>query len=135
MRDIKELIVVKNYTLFFQIDNCIVAVLNHILNVSMAKTVRKFELDSLIDILKNLCFGDGNVNEAINKLINKGLLFTTEGSNDQTFDEFYPLPSLEEILSPPPPSENEKDKKLNLPHELTTRALFFSCLLYTSRCV
>lgn len=126
VRDIKELIVVKNYTLFFQIDNCIVAVLNHILNVSMAKTVRKFELDSLIDILKNLCFGDGNVNEAINKLINKGLLFTTEGSNDQTFDEFYPLPSLEEILSPPPPSENEKDKKLNLPHELTTRALFFS---------
>lgn len=126
VRDIKELIVVKNYTLFFQIDNCIVAVLNHILNVSMAKTVRKFELDSLIEILKKLCFGGGNVSEALGKLVNKGLLFTTEGSADQSYDEFYPLPSLEEVLSPPPPSENEKDKKVNLPHEMTTRALFFS---------
>ncbi|SCW02561.1 LAFE_0F09164g1_1 [Lachancea fermentati] len=126
VRDIKELIVVKNFTLFFQLDVCIMAVLNHILNVSMAKTVRKFELDSLIEILKELCFGGGNVNEVLNKLVNNGLLFTTEGSIDQTTDEIYTLPSLEQVLSPPPPTENEKDKKLNLPHEMTTRALFFS---------
>ncbi|SCU98764.1 LADA_0H15214g1_1 [Lachancea dasiensis] len=125
VRDIKELVVVKNYTLFFQIDICIAAVLNHILNVSMAKTVRKFELDSLIEVLKNICFVDGNVSEAIKMLVNKGLLFTTEGSVDQSLEEFYPLPSLEEVLSPLP-SENEKDRKPYLPHEMTTRALFFS---------
>ncbi|SCU90637.1 LAME_0E09406g1_1 [Lachancea meyersii CBS 8951] len=127
VRDIKELIVVKNYTLFFQIDLCIAAVLNHILNVSMAKTVRKFELDSLIKILKNLCFGDGNVSDALTKLVNKGLLFTTEGSVvDQSLDEFYPLPPLEEVLSPLPSSDSDKEKKGALPHERTTRALFFS---------
>ncbi|SCV03710.1 LAMI_0H10330g1_1 [Lachancea mirantina] len=126
VRNIKELVVVKNFTLFFQLDLCIIAVLNHILNVSMSKTVRKYELDSLIEILKQLCFGDGNVNEVLTKLINSGLLFTTEGSVDQGGDEFYPLPSLEKTLSPPPPSESEKDKKLNLPHEMATRAIFFS---------
>ncbi|CEP61696.1 Hap1p LALA0_S03e08790g [Lachancea lanzarotensis] len=126
VRDIKELVVVKNYTLFFQIDLCISAVLNHILNVSMAKTVRKFELDSLIEILKGVCFGDGNVTEALTKLVNKGLLFTTEGSVDQSSDEFYPLPPLEELLSPVPSSESDKDKKGTFPHERTTRALFFS---------
>ncbi|SCU97849.1 LAFA_0G13718g1_1 [Lachancea sp. 'fantastica'] len=126
VRDIKELVVVKNYTLFFQIDLCISAVLNHILNVSMAKTVRKFELDSLIGIIKDVCFGDGNVNEALTKLVNKGLLFTTEGSVDQSSDEFYPLPPLEELLSPIPSSDTEKDKKGTLSHERTTRALFFS---------
>lgn len=125
VRDIKELIIVKNFTLFFQIDLCVISVLNHILNVSMAKTVRKFELDSLIEILKELCYGEGNINEVLNKLVNKGLLFTTEGTLDQSSDEVYTLLTLDQILSPPP-VENDKDKKLNLPHEMTTRALFFS---------
>lgn len=127
VRDIKELVIVKNTTLFFQIDLCIVAVLNHILNVSLAKTVRKFELDALINSLSDLTHGKKNISEVVSGLINSGLLFTTEGVVDQNSDEVYGLPSLEEILLQKARGmDNEVDKRLDLAHESTTKALFFS---------
>lgn len=127
VRDIKELVIVKNTSLFFQIDLCIIAVLNHILNVSLAKTVRKFELDALITSLSDLTHGQKNISDVIGGLINSGLLFTTEGIVDQNSDEVYGLPSLEEILSQKNSGmDNEVDKKLDLAHESATRALFFS---------
>lgn len=128
VRDIKELVIVKNTTLFFQIDLCIIAVLNHILNVSQAKSVRKFELDALISSLSDLTHGDKNICDVVSGLINKGLLYTTEGMVDQNSDEVYGLPSLEEILSQQSASsfDNDVDKKLDLAHESATRALFFS---------
>ncbi|AGO13264.1 AaceriAFR117Cp [[Ashbya] aceris (nom. inval.)] len=125
VQDIKELVVVKNFTLFFQIDLCVVAVLNHILNVSTAKSVRKHELDSLIEALKTLVNGDCNLNDLVASLVGQGLLFTTEGFIDQTNDDAYSLPSMENLLSSQP-AVAEKDKKPLLPHELTTRSLFFS---------
>ncbi|CAI7413385.1 BAD_collapsed_G0038060.mRNA.1.CDS.1 [Saccharomyces cerevisiae] len=138
VRDIKELIIVKNFTLFFQIDLCIIAVLNHILNVSLARSVRKFELDSLINLLKNLTYGTENVNDVVSSLINKGLLPTSEGGSvDSNNDEIYGLPKLPDILNHGQHNQNlyadgrntsssDIDKKLDLPHESTTRALFFS---------
>lgn len=127
VRDIKELVIVKNTTLFFQIDLCIVSVLNHILNVSLAKNVRKFELDSLIVSLSDLTHGKRNICDVVTGLVNKGLLFTTEGVVDQNTDEVYGLPSLEEILSQHSSSSaDDVDKKLDLAHESATRALFFS---------
>ncbi|CAI4046590.1 hypothetical protein SKDZ_12G2860 [Saccharomyces kudriavzevii ZP591] len=138
VRDIKELIIVKNFTLFFQIDLCIIAVLNHILNVSLARSVRKFELDSLINLLKNLTYGTENVNDVVSSLINKGLLPTSEGGSvDSSNDEIYGLPKLPDILNHGQNNQNlysdgriasgsDMDKKLDLPHESTTRALFFS---------
>lgn len=128
VKDIKELIVVKNFTLFFQIDLCIISVLNHILNVSLAKTVRKFELDKLIQLLEDLCSGTANINDILNQLVNKGLLFTTEGVYEYSTDEVYTLPTLNQILTSPQSSINDtdNDKRLCLPYELTTKALFFS---------
>lgn len=129
VNDIKELIVVKNFTLFFQIDLCIISVLNHILNVSLARTVRKFELDQLISCLGKLRSGQVSTNEVINELVNKGLLFTTEGTSllDQAAEYSYSLPSLESVISAPNVNSlDDKEKKLNLPHEVTTTALFFS---------
>ncbi|AAS53488.2 AFR117Cp [Eremothecium gossypii ATCC 10895] len=125
VQDIKELVVVKNFTLFFQIDLCVVAVLNHILNVSTAKTVRKHELDSLIEALKSLANGGCNLNDLVASLVGQGLLFTTEGFIDQTNDVAYSLPSMEHLLSSHT-TVPEKDKKPFLPHELTTRSLLFS---------
>lgn len=128
VRDIKELVIVKNTTLFFQIDLCVIAVLNHILNVSLAKNVRKYELDSLISSLSDLTHGKKNICDVVTSLINKGLLHTAEGMVDQNTDEVYGLPSLEEILSQQfsSSSEADVDKKLDLAHESATRALFFS---------
>ncbi|CCK73509.1 Hap1p NDAI_0G05260 [Naumovozyma dairenensis CBS 421] len=135
VRDIKELIIIKNFTLFWQIDLCIIAVLNHILNISLAKNVRKFELDSLIESLSSLTYGKKNINEVISELINKGLLPTTEASvNYQEGDDLYGLPSLEEIMGTLSQNQNGfttnsgemYDKKFESPHESTTRALFFS---------
>ncbi|CCC67442.1 hypothetical protein NCAS_0A08840 [Naumovozyma castellii] len=141
VRDIKELIIIKNFTLFWQIDLCIISVLNHVLNISLAKNVRKFELDSLIECLNDLTYGKKNINEVINTLINKGLLSTAEGSiNYQDTDEVYGLPSLEDILATPSNSRSASpnlgdnhttsdefiDKKFESPHEATTRALFFT---------
>lgn len=127
VRDIKELVIVKNTTLFFQIDLCVISVLNHILNVSLAKNVRKFELDSLIVSLSDLTHGKRNICDVVTGLVNKGLLYTTEGMVDQNTDEVYGLPSLEEILSQQSTSSTDDvDKKLDLAHESATKALFFS---------
>ncbi|KAG0668111.1 hypothetical protein C6P45_005009 [Maudiozyma exigua] len=162
VRDIKELIIIKNFSLFWQIDLVIIAVLNNILNVFLAKNVRKFELDELIKSLSNLTYAKKSINDVLNDLINNGLLTTSEGSiNFQDYtDDSYGLPSLEEIISstatpignssasspmssmntpgsttgaspasstsgkkhPSTPSE----KKFELPHESTTKALFFT---------
>ncbi|CCK71934.1 Hap1p KNAG_0I01450 [Huiozyma naganishii CBS 8797] len=156
VRDIKELIIIKNYTLFWQIDLVIIAILNHILNVNVAKNVRKCELDALIDSLKQLTYGNESINDVLKNLVNKGLLSTSEGpvSYQDYSDETYGLPSLEEILSreavTAPPSMNNtpmsttvhdihtpngsssqnhhssSDKRFELPHEATTKALFFT---------
>lgn len=141
VKDIKELIVIKNFTLFYQIDLCIVAVLNHTLNISVAKNVRKLELDALITNLKQLTCGERGINDVINSLINHGLLSASEVPIGlQKFDDIYDLPKLDEILQESraapgePPSSfemseksaPEMDKKLDLPHEATSRALFFS---------
>ena len=172
VRDIKELIVVKNYTLFWLIDLVIIAVLNHILNVYLAKNVRKYELDLLIESLANLTYGRKSANEVLGELINNGLLSSTEGAADyrDLADESYRLQSLEEILSTTstapssissaapgspslshsptsapvlPQSNGERasatssplttgystlsnERKFELPHESTTKALFFS---------
>ncbi|CDO96400.1 unnamed protein product [Kluyveromyces dobzhanskii CBS 2104] len=129
VNNIKELILVKNFTLFFQIDLCIISVLNHILNVSLARTVRKFELDQLITSLGKLRDGVTPTTDVVNDLVNKGLLFTTEGTVllDQNTEHSYSLPSLSSVLSTiDKSSSEEKEKKLNLAHESTTRALFFS---------
>lgn len=128
VRDIKELVIVKNTTLFFQIDLCVIAVLNHILNVSLAKNVRKFELDALIASLSDLTHGKKNICDVVTGLINQGLLHTAEGMVDQNSDEVYGLPSLEEILSQQfsSSSETDVDKKLDLAHESATKAIFFS---------
>lgn len=129
VNDIKELVVVKNFTLFFQIDLCIISVLNHILNVSLARTVRKFELDQLIRSLGKLRDGKTPTTEVVKELVNKGLLFTTEGTVllDQITEPTYTLPSLQTVISSPNMnSPEEREKKLNLAHECTTRSLFFS---------
>ncbi|CAG98813.1 Hap1p [Kluyveromyces lactis] len=129
VNNIKELILVKNFKLFFQIDLCIISVLNHILNVSLARTVRKFELDQLIQSLGKLRDGVTPTNDVVNDLVNKGLLFTTEGTVllDQNPEHSYSLPSLTSVLSTVDKSSSEeKEKKLSLAHESTTRALFFS---------
>lgn len=117
VNDIKELIVVKNFTLFFQLDLCIISVLNHILNVSMARTVRKFELDQLIESLEKLRDGVTCTNDVVKELVNKGLLFTTEGTVllDQNTECSYSLPSLNNVLSTPHLNTvDDKEKKLAL---------------------
>lgn len=155
VRDIKELVIIKNFTLFWQIDLIIIAVLNHILNVFLAKNVRKFELDALIESLKDLTYGRKNISDIINGLVNKSLLYTSEASVSfqEYADDSYGLPSLEEILAnksvstpsssnAPTPSftgndpsqvsnnqnnnNNVPEKKFELPHESTTKALFFT---------
>ncbi|CCF59983.1 hypothetical protein KAFR_0I02030 [Kazachstania africana CBS 2517] len=128
VRDIKELIIIKNYSLFWQIDLVIVAVLNHILNILVAKNVRKFELDSLIKSLTDLTFTRKNISEVINDLINKGLLSASEGSiNYQEYtDESYTLPNFQEILSNGNAVINAEEKKFELPHESTTKAILFT---------
>ncbi|SMN21954.1 similar to Saccharomyces cerevisiae YLR256W HAP1 Zinc finger transcription factor involved in the complex regulation of gene expression in response to levels of heme and oxygen [Maudiozyma saulgeensis] len=162
VRDIKELIIIKNFSLFWQIDLVIIAVLNNILNVFLAKNVRKFELDELIQSLSNLTYAKKSIGDVLNDLINNGLLTTSEGSiNFQDYtDESYGLPSLEEIISStatpignssvsspmsamntpgsttgasPASSVSGKkhlgtpsEKKFELPHESTTKALFFT---------
>lgn len=134
VRDIKELIIVKNFTLFFQIDLVIISVLNHVLNVSVAKRIRKSKLDELISSLKDLTHNKMSVNDVIINLINKGLLYTSEGTVDQNVDESYGLPSLEEIIyqqgstyrSGSSVVGGEQEKKLELPHESTAKALLFS---------
>lgn len=160
VRDIKELIIIKNFTLFWQIDLIIIAVLNHILNVFLAKNVRKFELDALIESLTDLTYGKKNISDIINDLVNKSLLYTSEASvsYQEYADDSYGLPSLEDILAreavstppsnaPTPSSSghdaaqvtnnhnntnnnntnnNGTEKKFELPHESTTKALFFT---------
>ena len=162
VRDIKELIIIKNFSLFWQIDLVTIAVLNNILNVFLAKNVRKFELDELITSLSNLTYAKKSIGDVLNDLVNNGLLTTSEGSiNFQDYtDESYGLPSLEEIISstatpigssgaPSPMStmntpastagaspassiggrkhqSTPAEKKFELPHESTTKALFFS---------
>lgn len=162
VRDIKELIIIKNFSLFWQIDLVTIAVLNNILNVFLAKNVRKFELDELITSLSNLTYAKKSIGDVLNDLVNSGLLTTSEGSiNFQDYtDESYGLPSLEEIISstatpigssgaPSPMStmntpgsttgaspassiggrkhqSTPVEKKFELPHESTTKALFFS---------
>lgn len=162
IRDIKELIIIKNFSLFWQIDLVIISVLNNLLNVFSAKNVRKFELDELIQSLSNLTYGKKSINEILNDLTNNGLLTTSEGSiNFQDYtDESYGLPSLEEIISStatpihgsssstPSSCANSPistsmaspagslpgkkhpstagEKKFELPHESTTKAIFFS---------
>ena len=149
VRDIKELIIIKNFTLFWQIDLIIIAVLNHVLNIFLAKNVRKYELDALIESLKDLTYGKKNIRSIINDLINKNLLYTSEASVsfDDHVDDSYGLPSLEDILlheavSTPNSTantpgltshdvistannNNNGEKKFELPHESTTKALFF----------
>lgn len=148
VRDIKELIIIKNFTLFWQIDLIIIAVLNHVLNVFLAKNVRKYELDALIESLKDLTYGKKNIRAIINDLINKNLLYTSEASVsfEDHVDDSYGLPSLEDILlreavSTPNStantpgsstydaantSNNNSEKRFELPHESTTKALFFT---------
>ncbi|CCE62033.1 hypothetical protein TPHA_0B03630 [Tetrapisispora phaffii CBS 4417] len=131
--DIKELIIVKNFTLFFQIDLVIIAVLNHILNVSVAKRAKKSELDGLISSLKDLTHNKKSINEVLSTLIKKGLLYTSEGSVDANIDESYGLPSLETIIyqqqakskNNSSTSKSEQEKKIELPHESTTKAMLF----------
>ena len=149
VRDIKELIIIKNFTLFWQIDLIIIAVLNHVLNVFLAKNVRKYELDALIESLKDLTYGKKNIRSIINDLINKNLLYTSEASVsfEDHVDDSYGLPSLEDILlheaiSTPNSTANTPgssahdivnssntnsngEKRFELPHESTTKALFF----------
>ncbi|EDO15489.1 hypothetical protein Kpol_467p1 [Vanderwaltozyma polyspora DSM 70294] len=126
--DIKELIVVKNYTLFFQIDLCIIATLNHILNISIAKNVRKFELDLLISSLQGLTYGTRNICEVINELMKNGLLSSVEGKVDQLSDEIYTLPSIDEIISlnNSSSSESEQHKRIESGPEFSSNALFLS---------
>ncbi|CAR30911.1 ZYRO0E05412p [Zygosaccharomyces rouxii] len=126
--DIKELVIVKNTTLFFQIDLCIIAVLNHVLNVSVARNVKKSQLDFLISSLGDLTNNKRNICEVLNGLINNGMLHSSEGTVDNDMENIYGLPSLEELLSQQtaPSSENDVDKRLELAHESTTKALFFS---------
>ncbi|GAV54482.1 hypothetical protein ZYGR_0AM00200 [Zygosaccharomyces rouxii] len=126
--DIKELVIVKNTTLFFQIDLCIIAVLNHVLNVSVAKNVKKAQLDFLITSLADLTSNKRNICEVLNGLINNGMLHSSEGTVDNDMENIYGLPSLEELLSQQTAasSENDVDKRLELAHESTTKALFFS---------
>lgn len=142
VRDIKELIVIKNFTLFWQIDLVIIAVLNHVLNVFVAKNVRKFELDLLIESIKDLTNCSKSIDDVINDLVNKGLLSTSESSaNYQDYtDKTYGLPSLEELLSREimstpnsavnTPTGNDQpvvhEKKFELPHEASTKAMFFA---------
>lgn len=126
--DIKELVIVKNTTLFFQIDLCIIAILNHILNVSVAKNVKKSQLDFLITSLADLTSNKRNICEVLNGLINNGMLHSSEGTVDNDMENIYGLPGLEELLSQQTAasSENDVDKRLELAHESTTKALFFS---------
>lgn len=126
--DIKELVIVKNATLFFQIDLCIIAVLNHVLNVSVAKNVKKSQLDFLITSLADLTNDRRNVCEVLNGLINNGMLHSSEGAVDSDPENIYGLPCLRELLSQQtsPSSEADSDKRLELAHESTTKALFFS---------
>ncbi|AQZ18569.1 HAP1 (YLR256W) [Zygosaccharomyces parabailii] len=128
VNDIKELVIVKNTTLFFQIDLCIIAVLNHVLNVSVAKSVKKFQLDLLINSLSDLTHNNKNICEVLNGLINSGLLHSTEGAVDSDPDNIYGLPSLKEIISQQSvsSSENDVDRRLDLAYESATKALFFS---------
>ncbi|KAI8383672.1 Zn(2)-C6 fungal-type DNA-binding domain profile [Nakaseomyces glabratus] len=76
--DIKELVIVKNFTLIFKLDLCIMAVLNHILNLSIARSLKKKDLDSLIKLLSDLIFGERNVNEVVSELIERNLLSSSE---------------------------------------------------------
>lgn len=143
VKDIKELIVIKNFTLFWQIDLVIIAVLNHVLNVFVAKNVRKFELDLLIESLKDLTNCNKSIDSIINDLVNKGLLSTSESSANyqDCADKTYGLPSLEELLSreimsapnstvnTPVPNDQPpttQEKKFELPHEASTKAMFFA---------
>lgn len=149
VKNMKELIVVKNYNLFYQIDLCLIAVLNSLLNVSVAKHVRKFELDLLIDTLVNLSDAKMPIKEILKNLVNSGLLPTSEGVLGNYGDDGYELPHLRDIVTIDVDSRNSSsfssdrkvgqsckatsespcqdiDKRLNLPHESTTRALFFS---------
>ncbi|KAL3229130.1 Fungal specific transcription factor domain [Nakaseomyces bracarensis] len=76
--DIKELVIVKNFTLVFKVDLCIMAVLNHILNLSIARSLKKKDLDSLINSLSTLVNGERNINEVLNDLIDQHLLSASE---------------------------------------------------------
>ncbi|CCH59927.1 hypothetical protein TBLA_0C01120 [Henningerozyma blattae CBS 6284] len=104
VRDIKELLIVKNFSLFFQIDLCIISVLNQILNVSKAKDVTRKELEILISALNDLILAKRPIKEIINSLVDNGLLYQNEGAlnlndNITAIDENYQLPPLDDLLS------------------------------------
>lgn len=113
--DIKELVIVKNFTLVFKVDLCMMAVLNHILNLSIARSLKKKDLDRLIGSLTALVNGERNINEVLNDLIDQHLLSASEivsmnmqenllfdhlqkNKNDDTKDAvLYGLPTLQEL--------------------------------------
>ncbi|CCE66030.1 hypothetical protein TPHA_0O00600 [Tetrapisispora phaffii CBS 4417] len=127
--DIKELVIVKNYTLFFQIDLVIISVLNHILNISIAKKVKKHQLDSLIMSLKELTEGSKSIFAVISNLHDENLLNKSEGVIDNmNIDKNYGLSTMDELIynNGIKSTKYDSDKYLENGHITATKALFFS---------
>lgn len=104
-KNLKEKMVVENFSLFYLIDVCISAVLDHILNLSIAKSMKKKHIDLLIASLKDLTHNRKHITDVVKDLLKFGFLKRSDIISDyeEHFEKSkdYPVAnfiSLEDLL-------------------------------------
>lgn len=130
VKNIQELIVVKNFTLFFEIDLIIISVINLFSEITYhCKT--KLKLDVIINSLVDLIYGRKSTKETLLILDNLNILPEQEVwlrahfSNNQ--NENYNLPDIQTLLHSRSHALNftELERKLEIPRTSIVTSVFF----------
>lgn len=130
VKDIQELVVVKNFTLFYELDLIIISVLRFFEDIRR-QHITKLKFDVVIGALVRLATGKATTKEALLTLDNLNILPEQEGWLRVLFvkdaNEQYNLPNIDQLLDIKPSAMNlsELERKLEIPRKSMSISLFF----------
>lgn len=130
VKDIQELVVVKNFTLFYELDLIIISILRLFEDVRR-ESVTKLKFDVIIGALVRLATGKASTKEALLTLDNLNILPEQEGWLRVLFvkdaNEWYNLPNIDQLLDTTPDILNlsELERKLEIPRKSMSNSLLF----------
>ncbi|SMN19464.1 similar to Saccharomyces cerevisiae YLR256W HAP1 Zinc finger transcription factor involved in the complex regulation of gene expression in response to levels of heme and oxygen [Maudiozyma saulgeensis] len=130
VKNIQELIVVKNFTLFFEIDLIIIGILN-LFEDARYHNVTKLKIDVIINSLLDFIYGRKSSKETLLTLDNLNIFPKQECclrihiSNET--DECYNLPDIQYLLQVKSNALNftELERKLEIPRTSIVSSIFF----------
>ncbi|CAB4254748.1 similar to Saccharomyces cerevisiae YLR256W HAP1 Zinc finger transcription factor involved in the complex regulation of gene expression in response to levels of heme and oxygen [Maudiozyma barnettii] len=130
VKNIQELIVVKNFTLFYEIDLIIIGILN-LFDDARYHNITKLKLDVIINSLLDLIYGRKSTKETLLTLDNLNIFPKQEGwlrihfSNEA--NESYNLPDIQYLLQMRSNVLNftELERKLEIPRTSIVSSVFF----------